>query len=90
MTHPVWRVFTRRIVFLLVIWFLAGPVLGVLVVDRVNGISIGGLPLGFWIAQQGSIVVFVVLIFVSAWLTDRDAGMAGTGERAAPESDGER
>jgi len=73
MTRSAWRSTLNRTILLLAIWFLAGPVLGILLVDRVNAISFDGIPLGFWIAQQGSIVVFVVLIFVNAWLTDRYA-----------------
>jgi len=73
MSRSAWRSTLRRTAVLLGVWFLVGPVLGVLLVDRVNAISFGGVPLGFWIAQQGSIVVFVALIFVNAWLTDRYA-----------------
>ncbi len=73
MTRPTWQSTLRRTVVLLAIWFLVGPVLGILVVDRMNAFTVGGLPLGFWIAQQGAILVFVVLIFVNAWLAGRGA-----------------
>lgn len=43
---------------------------GVLLVEQLNAISIGNVPLGFWFAQQGSIYIFVVLIFVYAWRMD--------------------
>ena len=66
-----WRGTLRRILLLLTVWALAGPVLGILLVEPMNAFSIAGLPLGFWIAQQGSIYVFVVLIFANAWLADR-------------------
>ena len=49
---------------LLCIWALVSYVFGILLVRPLNAISIGGFPLGFWFAQQGSIYVFVVLIFV--------------------------
>ena len=44
---------------------------GVLLVEPLNRFHIGQLPLGFWFGQQGSIYVFVVLIFVYAWRMDR-------------------
>lgn len=73
-----WRAVLRRTLLLLAIWFAAGPVLGILLADRLNTLMLGGLPLGFWIAQQGAIYVFVVLIFVYAWLADRaDARQRG-------------
>ena len=56
---------------LLVIWAVAGLGCGVLLADRLNAYSIGGFPLGFWFAQQGSIVVFVLLILVYALLLNR-------------------
>jgi putative solute:sodium symporter small subunit len=40
-------------------------------VEPLNGIRLGGLPLGFWFAQQGSIYVFVILIFYYAWRMDQ-------------------
>lgn len=52
---------------ILVIWFLVSYGAGILFVDMLNGIKIGGYPLGFWFAQQGSIYVFIVLIFYYAW-----------------------
>jgi putative solute:sodium symporter small subunit len=50
----------------------------VLLVDELNRIRIGGFKLGFWFAQQGSIYVFVALIFFYAWQMsriDRDCGV---------------
>ena len=41
---------------------------GILLKDQLDSISIGGFKLGFWFAQQGSIYVFVILIFVYVWL----------------------
>jgi putative solute:sodium symporter small subunit len=66
-----WRAVLRRTLVLLAIWFAAGPVAGILLVDRLNATIVRGVPLGFWIAQQGAIYVFVVLILVYAWLSDR-------------------
>lgn len=49
---------------LLSIWFLVSYVFGILLVDQMNAIRLGGFKLGFWFAQQGSIYTFVILIFV--------------------------
>lgn len=48
---------------LLIVWFVASYGCGILLVDVLNQISLGGFKLGFWFAQQGSIYVFVALIF---------------------------
>jgi putative solute:sodium symporter small subunit len=48
---------------ILIIWFLVSFGAGILFADMLNGIKLGGYPLGFWFAQQGSIYVFIVLIF---------------------------
>ena len=45
--------------------------LGILLVEPLNSLHIGSLPLGFWFAQQGAIYVFVVLIFIYAWRMDK-------------------
>lgn len=65
-----WRANLRLIAILLSIWALVSLVFGVLLVETLNKLTIGSLPLGFWFAQQGSIYVFVVLIFVYAWRMD--------------------
>jgi putative solute:sodium symporter small subunit len=49
---------------LLAIWFVVSYVCGILLVDQLNAIRLGGFKLGFWFAQQGAIYVFVALIFV--------------------------
>ena len=59
-----WRENLKYLTILLSIWFLASYVFGILLVEQLNTISLGGFKLGFWFAQQGSIYVFVVLIFV--------------------------
>ncbi len=50
----------------LVIWFVVSYLFGIILVDPLNNIQIGGYKLGFWFAQQGSIYVFVALIFFYA------------------------
>ncbi len=61
-----WRSNLTAMGILLSIWALVGLVCGILIADFLNQFSIGGAPLGFWFAQQGSIFSFVVLIFVYA------------------------
>jgi putative solute:sodium symporter small subunit len=46
-------------------------VCGILIVNQLDAYSIGGFPLGFWFANQGSLVTFVILIWVYVWLMDR-------------------
>lgn len=61
-----WKANLRLLTICLVIWFVVSYVCGIMLVDVLNQIKIGGYPLGFWFAQQGSIYTFVVLIFVYA------------------------
>lgn len=56
---------------LLIIWAIAGLGCGILFADALNAFKIGGIPLGFWFAQQGSIIVFVILILVYCILLNR-------------------
>jgi putative solute:sodium symporter small subunit len=66
-----WRANLRLMGFCLSIWFLCSFVFGILLVEQLNAIRIGGFQLGFWFAQQGSIYVFVLLIFFYAWRMNR-------------------
>ncbi|MGB0367148.1 MAG: DUF4212 domain-containing protein [Flavobacteriaceae bacterium] len=59
-----WKENLRFLVFLLSIWFLVSYGAGILFRPVLDQIHIAGFPLGFWFAQQGSIYVFVLLIFV--------------------------
>mgnify|MGYP003711563367 CR=1 FL=1 len=59
-----WRANLMLVGKLLVVWFLASFGCGILFVDVLNTISIGGVKLGFFFAQQASIYVFVALIFI--------------------------
>lgn len=62
--HQYWKSNIRIVLSLLSVWFFISFVCGILLVDFLDSFRIGGFKLGFWIAQQGSIFVFVVLIFV--------------------------
>jgi putative solute:sodium symporter small subunit len=61
-----WRRNLSLMVKLLVIWFIVSFGCGIILVDLLNQVQIGGYKLGFWFAQQGSIYVFVGLIFYYA------------------------
>ncbi|HEX6924176.1 MAG TPA: DUF4212 domain-containing protein [Longimicrobiaceae bacterium] len=76
-----WRRTLRRLLTLLAIWFIAGPLMSIVLVRWLNEVSLGGVPFGFWMAHQGSIYVFVILIFVNAWLADRQDREFGVDER---------
>ena len=57
----------RLMISLLVVWFLASFGCGILFVDYLNQFRLFGFKLGFWFSQQGSIYIFVILIFVYVW-----------------------
>ena len=61
-----WRRNISLVIKLLAVWFIVSFGCAILLVDVLNEIRIGGYKLGFWFAQQGSIYVFVVLIFYYA------------------------
>lgn len=59
-----WRANLRILAILMSIWFVVSFGCGILFVEPLNQIKLGGFKFGFWMAQQGSIYVFVALIFV--------------------------
>ena len=61
----------KYLAILLSIWFLVSYVFGILLLEQLNSIRIAGFKLGFWFAQQGSIYVFVIIIFVYIWLMNK-------------------
>lgn len=61
-----WKANIRLVSILLTIWFTVSFGFGILLKEWLDRIHIFGFPLGFWFAQQGSIYVFLVLIFVYA------------------------
>ena len=68
-----WKENLRYLTILLSIWFIVSYGCGILFVDALDNIRIGGFKLGFWFAQQGSIYVFVILIFVYVnWMNKLD------------------
>jgi putative solute:sodium symporter small subunit len=61
-----WKGNLRLVALCLSIWFIVSYLFGIILVDQLNAFSIGGYQLGFWFAQQGSMYVFVILIFFYA------------------------
>ena len=66
-----WKENLRILKVLLGIWFVVSFLLSVIFVDQLDVIRLGGFNLGFWMAQQGSIYVYVVLIFVYLKMMDK-------------------
>ena len=75
-----WKENLKYLFILLIIWFLVSYGAGILLKDTLNQIKIGGFKLGFWFAQQGSIYVFVILIFVYVRLMNKLDKKYGYGE----------
>lgn len=66
-TNAYWAANVRIIKISLVIWAVVSFGFGILLRPALSGIAVGGTDLGFWFAQQGSILVFLALIFFYAW-----------------------
>lgn len=66
-----WKENIDLIVKCLSIWFISSYVFSIILVEQLNAIKIGGYKLGFWFAQQGSIYIFVILIFYYAFKMDQ-------------------
>ncbi len=66
-----WSANKRIIMISLVIWALVSFGFGILLRPMLSGIAVGGTDLGFWFAQQGSIIVFLGIIFFYAWRMNR-------------------
>ena len=66
-----WKLNLIILTLLLTIWFIVSFGFGILLVESLNQFHIGGFPLGFWFSQQGSIYVFVILIFIYIYLMNK-------------------
>ena len=71
MENTYWKKNLRYITILLSVWFIVSFGCGILFVEQLNTIQIGGFKLGFWFAQQGSIFSFVVIIFTYIYLMNK-------------------
>ncbi|WP_122261794.1 DUF4212 domain-containing protein [Ornithinimicrobium cerasi] len=65
-----WRRNVRIMAVLLTIWALVSFGAGIIFVEQLNAVNFMGVPLGFWFAQQGSILTFLALIAVYVWRMD--------------------
>ncbi len=65
-SHAYWKATIALLTKILIIWAAVSFGAGILFAEMLNNIMLGGYPLGFWFAQQGSIYVFIVLIFYYA------------------------
>jgi len=66
-----WKENLRYIFIILAIWFGVSYLAGILLADALDAVKIGGFPLGFWFANQGSEIIFVILIFVYVSLMNK-------------------
>ncbi|MCP4521613.1 MAG: DUF4212 domain-containing protein [Cytophagales bacterium] len=66
-----WKTNLRYLFILLTAWFLVSYGCGILFVDELDEIKIGGFKLGFWFAQQGSIFAFVIIIYIYIYLMNK-------------------
>jgi len=75
-----WRDNIRIVAILLLIWFGVAYVCSIFFIEQLNEIQLGNVGLGFWIAQQGSIFVFVLLVLAYALLMDHLDRKYGVGK----------
>lgn len=75
-----WKANVRLITGCLIVWALVSYGFGILLRPLLSGIPVGGTDLGFWFAQQGSILTFIVLIFFYAWKMNKLDEKFGLGE----------
>ena len=75
-----WKANLSLVGKLLAIWFIVSFGCGILFKEQLDQFSIGGAPLGFWMAQQGSIVCFVILLILYAFLMNKLDEKHGFGE----------
>jgi putative solute:sodium symporter small subunit len=66
-----WKANLKLVGWCLLVWFMVSFMFGIVLLEPLNQIAIGGYQLGFWFATQGSIYTFVVLIFFYAWRMNR-------------------
>ncbi len=77
-----WRTNLTLMAGLLVVWALVSLVASTLLVDTLNEVSLGSVPLGFWMGQQGSIITFVILIAIYVWRMEKLDESYGIDEEA--------
>lgn len=85
-----WRANLKLVALCLSIWFVVSFVCGIILLEPLNNIQMGGYKLGFWFAQQGSIYVFVGLIFFYAWRMNKLDIKFDVDERDDPEPEADK
>ena len=88
MNKTYWRENLRLVAICLAVWFVVSFGCGILLVDVLNQVAFGGFRLGFWFAQQGSMYVFLPLIFFYAWRMARLDRKYGVDEADPPDDAG--
>ncbi len=63
-----WKAVLTLVAQILAVWFIVSYGAGIIFASELNSIKLGGYPLGFWFAQQGSMYIFVALIFIYSYL----------------------
>ncbi len=66
-----WKMTLRLLGIILAVWIFVSLGLSIIFAQELNKINLGGYPLGFWFAQQGSIYTFIALIFIYAWIMNK-------------------
>ena len=85
-----WKANIKLVLSLLSVWFLISFVCGILLVDVLDNIRFGGFKLGFWIAQQGSILTFIALILIYIRAMDKlDSQYKQASSNDAQDTEGE-
>jgi putative solute:sodium symporter small subunit len=79
-SNTYWAANVRLIIGCLIVWALASYGFAILLRPLLSGIAVGGTDLGFWFAQQGSILTFIGIIFFYAWRMNRLDKKYGLGE----------
>lgn len=82
-----WRKNIHTMLILLIIWFVVSFLCGIVFVEQLNQIRLGGYKLGFWFAQQGAMYCFVGLVFFYAWRMRRLDKQFAADEQANPTTD---
>jgi putative solute:sodium symporter small subunit len=82
-----WRANLKVLMVLMTIWFIASFGLSILAVDWLDQFRFLGFPLGFWMAQQGSIVAFLIIIVIYVFLMNRLDKQFGVEEENTPDED---
>ena len=80
-----WRANLRLIIILLAIWALVSLGAAILFAPFLSNFNVGQLPMSFWFAQQGAMIIFVILIFVYAWRMNKIDRKFGMEEREEEE-----